>query len=392
MKILLVTNILSPYRKSFYDRLHEELKKRSINFEVFVMASTEPDREWDYNDYRSSFTRLLPHKTIKIGKNIVHLNFGLRKKLKSFQPDIIIASGSYTFFTSWITLNFAKKNKILSYFWSESHQQEIRNYSKIKLFFRTGIRNVFYKKPDGFWYSGKLSKEFIEFYSKKGAKYVFVPNLIDETKFHYANQLRKNKNKLREKWQVSVNKYIFVCPARLSIEKGIIPFIELLEKFNNKTKIEVLILGDGPLKKDITALIKKYGLNIKLLGYQDESSIIELYALSDCFLLPSLSDPNPLSCIEALWSGLPLFISCHVGNHYEVIDKINQNGYIFSYEKKESFYKGINNLVDSSEKWKEEASNISINIASKVFNTSKAVSNLSDELLNHYNIRDSINE
>ena len=36
-------------------------------------------------------------------------------------------------------------------------------------------------------------------------------------------------------------------------------------------------------------------------------------------ILPSLSDPNPLSCIEACWSANPLIVSEHVGNNPEII-------------------------------------------------------------------------
>lgn len=49
--------------------------------------------------------------------------------------------------------------------------------------------------------------------------------------------------------------------------------------------------------------------------------MIELYSISDVFVLPSISDANPLTCIEALWTELPLFISENCGNYPEVIEQ-----------------------------------------------------------------------
>ena len=51
------------------------------------------------------------------------------------------------------------------------------------------------------------------------------------------------------------------------------------------------------------------------------------YAASDLFLLPSIHDPNPLSVVEALHSGLAVAISDRCGNVEEgVMD--GDNGFV----------------------------------------------------------------
>ena len=41
-QFVLLTNILTPYRRYFYDLLNEEFRKNSIGFHVLLMAEGEP--------------------------------------------------------------------------------------------------------------------------------------------------------------------------------------------------------------------------------------------------------------------------------------------------------------------------------------------------------------
>lgn len=376
MKVVLLTNILSPYRKFFFDELNNQFKDSGIIFLVLVMATTEPDRKWTYYEFKGEYTKLLKHKTIKIGSSMVHVNFGLKKILKEYKPNILIASGSYTFPSVWQILNYKLPSLHSKIFWSESHLNEKRNYSFIKIKIREKIRYVFYNKFNSFWYSGKLSGDFIEFYNKSSEKSLLkVPNLVDENLFFKAYKLRNRKDELRKKYSIDNDKLIFVCPARLEKEKGIIPFLNILKLTNNHKNAQVIILGDGSLKKAIKAVSKKYKLNVKLEGYKNQEEMINFYALADFFLLPSLSDPNPLSCIEAIWAGLPLFISRHVGNSSEVIE-VNKNGFIFDYENEEQSVSLIEKVIDSDEEWLRKASIKSLDIANKDFTTNKEVSKI----------------
>ena len=56
--------------------------------------------------------------------------------------------------------------------------------------------------------------------------------------------------------------------------------------------------------------------------------VSEILINSHGFILPSITDPNPLSAIEALASGLPLLLSNNCGNVKECVLN-NQNGWSF---------------------------------------------------------------
>ena len=109
--------------------------------------------------------------------------------------------------------------------------------------------------------------------------------------------------------------------------------------------------------------------------------MIELYAIADALLLPSLSDANPLTCIESLWAGLSLFISSHCGNYPEVIEK-EKNGYVFDYKNEREALKFFEELVNKPKKWKEEAQETSLKIAETFYNPELVVNRVLKEIKN----------
>lgn len=378
--IVLVTNEINPYRKSFYDKLYKYCDSLGVRFTVLLMTRVEHGYHWNYEDVKADYAILMRGRNFAF-PIVNHLNLEVEKYLKEICPDIVVMAGSYFFYTNWIVI--AKKQKLHYpiYFWSETHFQEKRNYASWKLKVREFIRRYIYRKFEGFWYSGMLSKEMIEYYANKEAKYHFVPNLIDnQAYFSTVRELRKSLGELRLKWNIPAGNTVFITPARLAWVKGIHTFADLLKKVDSADKVTMLVPGTGPDKELIENAIKQTGLDVRLLGYQQQDIVMELYAMADFFVLPSLSDPNPLTCIEALWSGLPMLVSKHVGNYPEVIDS-GKNGYVFDYDKPEEAIELITKLLASSPEWRENARKYSLAIASKYYDPKKVVKRLIDDMI-----------
>lgn len=349
MKILLYTNILTPYRKYFYDLLNERCRSLGHQFGVLVMAETEGNRPWKYYDYATEYTSLLSFRTFSRGETYIHFNHKLCDKLITFEPDLVVVAGSYLCPGAWVIAKNKKKLNYKCLFWSESHLNERKNNGYIKNYSRELIRKNFYKLYDGFWYAGKMSKEFIMKYAQKDSFYCFVPNLIDESIYKAAQFMSaEEKMRLKNQYNLESNKKILFCPARLSPVKGILEFLDILEKVSINENIVFLIAGEGELRDSIQKVALDKGLDVRLLGNKNQMEIVGLYAISDVFVLPSLSDPNPLSCIEALWAGLPLFISEHCGNFPEVVEN-GTNGFVFSYSNLDSASTMLTNVLSTYE-------------------------------------------
>lgn len=379
-KIVLLTNEMTPYRKSFYDKIYDYCKSIDIEFSVITMTKLQKGYNWNFNEVMAPYVHLMKgiHLSFPIS---MHINIEVRRILRGLSPDILIMAGSYMNPTSWLAMNALKDSCCRTYFWSESHLNEIRTYNNITLKIRDYIRRKFYSKFNGFWYAGQMSKSFIDKYAPSDREMYFVPNLIDNERYHTETQrLRKSKNVLLKKWGVSGVEKTAVIPARLSKEKGIDCFFNILKSAKNKDKLLVLIPGTGPIEQELKKIVQQHNLNVRFLGYQQQTEMIELYALADIFILPSLSDPNPLTCVEALWCGLPLYVSNHVGNYPEVVAE-GVNGYVFSYQNMPSAIEKLDKIISATADWHILASKKSNEIATEIYNPNKVVTNLVNNLI-----------
>jgi len=381
MKIVLLTNILNPYRKAFYDELYEQCKKKGHQFHVLVMSPKEYNREWNYEDYKGDYSILLQCRTYRIKHLPIYINRDMKKRLGELSPDIVVMAGGYMLPSVWKACRYQKKFHYKIYFWSESHLDERRDYSLVVLKVRDGIRKRFYEKFDGFWYPGEKALQLIRRYANLDAVCYQVPNLIDNQKF--LNIIKSNKlskDTIREKYCLSQEKKIFFAPMRLTWVKGLIPFLEIVKQSKYREKIQLVVAGNGELEEEIKKRAEELKIDLRLLGYCEEEKVIELYRAADVFFMSSLSDPSPLSCVEAIWCGLPLFVSEHVGNYPEVV-KQGENGYVYSYCNKEQAAVYLDELLEKDEAWYQLASEISGKIAAEQFELKGATRRLLEEML-----------
>lgn len=380
--IILVTNILTPYRRHFYDLVHATAKLKGISFYVLVMTDTSMNGNWHYNSYKTDYTILMPGIKVKFANQIILFNPTVNKYIKDLSPNLILVAGSYMFPTNWKVLN-KYHNKIPIIYWNEAHNNEKRNYNKIVLKLRNYIRCNFFSHIDGYFYSGKLAQDFMKEYSPKAKSY-FLPNLIDDRKYYAIGTISDNeKLKIKEYYNIDKNKRILICPARLTYVKGIHTFINLLNKCNYRKMFTLLIPGNGEMEVEIKRLIKSTQLDIRLLGFKSQDEMLQLYAISDIFVMPSLSDPNPLTSIEALWCGLPLLVSTHVGNYPEVI-KTGINGYVFDYSNEKQAIEYIDQIISAPTQWLRKAKGESLQIAQSMYNSINVVNKLINSLYNEY--------
>ena len=186
MTIVLLTNILNPYRKAFYDELSKQCKERGDSFRVLVMSAREYNREWEYDDYKAEYSILLKNRTFRIKHLPIYFNQDLKFRLEELQPDVVVMAGGYMLPSVWKACKYKKRLGYKTFFWSESHLDERRDYDSLVLMIREYIRKRFYPMFDGFWYPGEKALEFIKKYANPDAKFCRIPNLIDNVKFQNA--------------------------------------------------------------------------------------------------------------------------------------------------------------------------------------------------------------
>lgn len=374
MNILFITNILTPYRMHFYDLMNTELSKNGDTLKVLVMLKEDHNAYWNYNTYKRDYTELIPcHYIGKYGGEFF-VNTGLKKRIDKNNPDIIVLCGSYWYPSLiYITSIYKKKVKIL--YWSESNKIKVETRKGIIRTMREKIRKKQFNKYDGFLYPGDLAKELILDYNPSPEYMICLPNIVDEDRYRYDRRNLQEENRIRLFAELGLNedKMIFFCPARLSPEKGLLEFFEWISKSKIKKNGIFVIAGSGPLKDDIEQMAIKNGIDVRLLGILNQEQMIKYYHVADMFFLPSLSDPSPLSCVEALWSSLPLLISDRVGNKKEVLEE-GVNG--FSFDSLKDCTELLDKISTLEKSWFVSAGNYSYIIAENNFSSIKKVNEL----------------
>jgi colanic acid/amylovoran biosynthesis glycosyltransferase len=110
--------------------------------------------------------------------------------------------------------------------------------------------------------------------------------------------------------------------ARLLEKKGVEYGIKAVAKVAKKYQdIEYRIVGDGPLTTHLQDLINWLNINekVKILGFQTQQKLMELFNDSDIFLAPSVTSKDgdiegiPVVIMEAMERGLPVLSTHHAG-------------------------------------------------------------------------------
>ncbi|ACS91068.1 glycosyltransferase family 4 protein [Thermococcus sibiricus] len=143
-----------------------------------------------------------------------------------------------------------------------------------------------------------------------------IPNGFNSHKFRPMDKLL-----VREQLNLPRDKKIILNVANLVPVKGQSYLIEAMEKVvSHRKDVMLIIVGDGPLKKELEIQIKKLNLEnyVMLAGAKPHSEILLWMNAADLFVLPSLSEGNPTVMFEALGVGLP-FVGTAVGGVPEII-------------------------------------------------------------------------
>lgn len=144
-----------------------------------------------------------------------------------------------------------------------------------------------------------------------------VKNAIDCKKFGFNEEDRTH---LRMQFGLG-DKFIIGHIGRFSVEKNQSFLIEIFEKVHRLNKNYVLlIVGEGPLDKELINLVKKKQLTDSVIFTGRRDDVPALLSAMDIFLLPSFFEGMPVCALEAQASGLPCILSDSITQEVKVLD------------------------------------------------------------------------
>lgn len=309
-KIVLITEIISPYRIPVFNEIAKQL---GIQFEVFFMADTVPGRSWDVEREKIRFKyRVLKGIKIPLPERFPLLyNPEIKNALSAEDPDIIVCGG-YHHPTSLLALWYAKKHRKRFILWCESHRESVR----LRNFPVERYRKFFVASSDGFIVPGKNSFDFIRSFGVREEDIWTAPNAINTALFQSAYAGFKAmgaREEFRRMFHLPEFNILYV--GRLAPEKGLRIILNTLGQIQKRGhQAGFVMVGDGPQREEYENLVRKMGLkHVVFTGFKQQKELAYYYAACDVLALPSYSEPWGLVVNEALTCGLPVLCSREVG-------------------------------------------------------------------------------
>jgi glycosyltransferase involved in cell wall biosynthesis len=339
MKTLLLTNIPAPYRESVH-----ELVAIEEEYNVIYCSFIESDRKWKFKlgDYPREF---LKGKSIRFNTKTIYLQSNILTKLKHIQPDIIIISGfSFPYLLAFVWAKWNGK-KVIAFSDATSDSEKQLSFIHKKL------REILYTQCYAFI---GASKKTLELFKSYGAQ--------EEQLFQ--SYLCANNNLFFNKFKACNLRDFDVLLSGKMVEGKMLHFsLDVITKVKkNRPNINILLLGDGPLKEEVINRLHEHKITFTYPGFVQQNELAQYYTNAKVLLFPSVRDAWGVVANEACASGTPVITCDNVGAADELIIN-NLNGYVapIDVSKWASLLEG---LLDNEKLW-ESMSKESIKLVKK---------------------------
>lgn len=122
---------------------------------------------------------------------------------------------------------------------------------------------------------------------------------VDNHRFHPG----KRDHELRNSIGVGPDDRLLCYAGRLANEKNLEMLFDAWQELADHDNCHLLLIGDGPLRERLTA---RKAPRVIFAGYRYGEELASMYASSDLFVFPSLSETFGNVVLEAMASGLPV--------------------------------------------------------------------------------------
>lgn len=242
--------------------------------------------------------------------------------------------------------------------------QEGKDLTKQNILIRF-FRDLIIQKADVITAISRYLAEYARKINPK-AEILVIPNGVDLNKFKVQNEELKTTDQ---------NTKVFITVSRLVEKNGVGDLIDSFKILNTEYNIKntkLLIVGDGPLRKDLELRITNCELRnyIKIIGEVSPEEVPQYLMQADVFVRPSLSEGLGSAFLEAMATGIPVIgtpvggikdflidnetgLFCRVGDPKDIAEKMRI--ILFDDDLRQKLILNSRKLVEEKYTWEKIA-------------------------------------
>jgi glycosyltransferase involved in cell wall biosynthesis len=321
MKIAIIVKRLGPYH-------HARLRALARRADLLAIEVFKRDRTyaWDVIEGSTLFRKETLSQNIERRRQFP-IRFGrhIEALIGDFKPDVVVVPG---WAEPWAlaTMAFARRKNIPIVMMSESTRIDFRRHT-----WGEAIKSRVVNSANAYLVGGTKQKDYlVELGATSNSIFTGYDCVDNEYFSKNASKARLHALTLRK--SLGLPPRFFLSSFRFVTKKN--PFILLTAYTSymagNRSPWNLVILGDGPLRRLMEQKIIALGLSGKVLlpGFKQYHELPPYYGLAKAFILPSLSDQWGLVVNEAMASGLPVLVSKNCGCATDLVQE-DKNGFIF---------------------------------------------------------------
>lgn len=149
---------------------------------------------------------------------------------------------------------------------------------------------------------------------------LIIRNGIDVPRFAFSGAVRARE---RERLGISPDELLMGNVGRYTAQKNQRFLLKLIAQMKGRgRRAKLLVVGEGELGDELKAYVRSLGVSDRVMFCAGRESIPALYMAMDVFVMPSLFEGLPITCVEAQAAGLPIVASDTISSEIDLTGRV----------------------------------------------------------------------
>jgi glycosyltransferase involved in cell wall biosynthesis len=248
------------------------------------------------------------------------------RAIANTRPDVVLITGWYS--VTLVRALFAcRRLGVPTLYRGDSHLLSgPRGWKRPLWKAKTGI---LLRQFDGFLSPGQRVNEYLRWHGVPEYRIFRVPHAVDSSMFAASAAQYQDPDAraaARREWGIAPDAFVPMFVGKLVQSKRPLDIVRAAAGLG--PGVTLLVVGSGPVGGEIETTARDLGLDMRQVGFMNQTEIGKAYAVADCLALPSdFSETWGLVVNEALATGLPCVLSSAVGCGPDLLHE-GDTGYI----------------------------------------------------------------